>query len=185
VIYIAFNVSPAGKSNVYALDVSNGTKLWNHTTENLANIIVVDGGMVYASSELNGNIYCLDADSSIKIWSYPTEKLVDFVVVASGVICLVTTQEVGCIEYEPNSIIYALESTTIAPLSPLMIIVMLVVGVVTILAFDNLFTGREQEITVCSWLNNPESSELTIVFNRELTSQLNLMERKLECLFTS
>ena len=106
-IYIAFNVSPGGKSIVYAFDVSNGTKLWNHTTENLANIIVVDGGMVYASSDVNvnGNIYCLDADSGIKIWSYPTEKLVDFVVVASGVICLVTTEEVGCIEYEPNSII--------------------------------------------------------------------------------
>lgn len=57
--------------NIYCLNASTGTKIWNYTTGNTANSPTVVGNRVYVGS--NGDkIYCLDASTGASIWNYTT-----------------------------------------------------------------------------------------------------------------
>jgi outer membrane protein assembly factor BamB len=57
---------------VYALNATNGDKLWNYTTESSVDSSpAVVGGVVYIGSE-DGNVYALNAANGVQLWSYPT-----------------------------------------------------------------------------------------------------------------
>jgi outer membrane protein assembly factor BamB len=57
--------------NIYALNASDGTKLWNYTTVATAGTPVIANGNIYVNS--GGNLYCLNAFTGKKIWNYTTE----------------------------------------------------------------------------------------------------------------
>ena len=67
----------ASAGNVYALNATNGDKLWNYTTgSNVDSSPAVVDGVVYVGSG-NGNVYALNASSGAKLWIYTTNGWVD------------------------------------------------------------------------------------------------------------
>ena len=58
---------------VYALNATNGAKLWNYTIGGLGfeSSPAVVGGIVYIGSD-DGNVYALNATSGDKLWKYTT-----------------------------------------------------------------------------------------------------------------
>ena len=58
--------------NVYALNATTGTKLWNYTTGGaVASSPTVVNGTVYVGSDDN-NVYALNAATGAKLWNYAT-----------------------------------------------------------------------------------------------------------------
>jgi outer membrane protein assembly factor BamB len=72
--------------NVYALNATNGAKLWNYRTDGTvySSPAVVDS-VVYVGSE-DGNIYALNASSGVKLWSYHTNGYVESSPAVVGVV---------------------------------------------------------------------------------------------------
>jgi outer membrane protein assembly factor BamB len=93
-----------GDNNVYALNATTGTKVWNYTTDNWvqwSSPAVVDG-VVYVGSTDN-NVYALNATTGTKVWKYATSGAIfSSPAVAGGVVY------VGS---EDNNV-YALNATT-------------------------------------------------------------------------
>jgi outer membrane protein assembly factor BamB len=62
----------SGDYNVYCLNASTGTQIWNYTTgSRLLSSPAVAGGMVYIGS-WDCNVYCLNASTGTQIWNYTT-----------------------------------------------------------------------------------------------------------------
>jgi outer membrane protein assembly factor BamB len=133
---IAGNIFYIGAENtLYTLDAANGTKIWNFTTENPVVPAAGTDGYVYVGSSANNKseIYCLDASSGTIIWNYTSKRtygnvlcdaLVYRIVVSGGIVYGIFNQVVSNpYSHIPNSIIYALEPTTVAPPLPLTVIV--------------------------------------------------------------
>jgi len=58
--------------NVYSLNASTGTQIWDYTTGILVDSSpAVANGMVYVGS-FDGNVYSLNASTGALIWSYST-----------------------------------------------------------------------------------------------------------------
>ncbi|MGZ4848613.1 MAG: outer membrane protein assembly factor BamB family protein, partial [Halobacteriota archaeon] len=67
VVYVGSN-----DRNIYALDATNGAKLWSYTTGGpIASSPAVANRVVYVGSN-DRNIYALDATNGAKLWSYTT-----------------------------------------------------------------------------------------------------------------
>ena len=93
-----------GDNNVYALNATTGTKVWNYTTGNWVqwSSPAVVGGVVYVGSTDN-NVYALNATTGTKVWNYATSGAIfSSPAVAGGVVY------VGS---EDNNV-YALNATT-------------------------------------------------------------------------
>ena len=59
--------------NLYALNATDGMKLWNYSTGGpVESSPAVDNGIVYAGSS-NGSLYALNATNGDKIWSFSTD----------------------------------------------------------------------------------------------------------------
>ena len=59
--------------NIYALNASNGEKLWMHATDGpigYSSPAVVPDGIVYIGSS-DSSVYALNATNGDKLWSYP------------------------------------------------------------------------------------------------------------------
>ena len=63
-------------SNVYALNATTGTKLWNCATgDSVLSSPAVSNGVVYVGSNDN-NVYALNAATGAKLWNYATGSAV-------------------------------------------------------------------------------------------------------------
>jgi PGF-CTERM protein len=73
--------------NVYALNASTGTKLWNFTTgSGVPSSPAVANGVIYVGS-YDKNVYALNATTGAKIWNFTTGGHVDSSpAVANGVV---------------------------------------------------------------------------------------------------
>ncbi|TET28854.1 MAG: hypothetical protein E3J73_00245, partial [Candidatus Bathyarchaeum sp.] len=73
--------------NIYALDASTGTVIWNYTTgDDVASSPAVADGVVFVGSN-DKNLYALNASSGTLLWSYTTlEKVVSSPAVANGAV---------------------------------------------------------------------------------------------------
>jgi hypothetical protein len=69
--------------NVYCLDASTGTRIWNYTTDSpVSPSPAVSDGKVYVGS-WDHKVYCLDASTGAQVWNYTTD---DYVVSSSAVV---------------------------------------------------------------------------------------------------
>jgi hypothetical protein len=89
--------------NVYALNATTGTKIWNYPTgSTMYSSPAVADGVVYVGSD-DYNVYALNATTGTKIWNYPTgSTMYSSPAVADGVVY------VGSDDYN----VYALNATT-------------------------------------------------------------------------
>jgi outer membrane protein assembly factor BamB len=89
--------------NVYALNASNGAKLWSYTTGGQVDASpAVANGVVYVGSE-EENVYALNASTGAKLWSFATGNFfISSPTVANGVVYVGTD----------DGNLYALNATT-------------------------------------------------------------------------
>lgn len=134
---IAYGYVYVGSSDfdVYCLDASKGTQIWNYTTKaEVYSSPVVAGGCVLAGS-YDGNVYCLNATSGSEIWTYPAGVFSP--VNAAGSAGSPTTAG-GIIYVVGDGIIYALATPYASPSFPVIdiaLVVAVAVVVVTIAYF--------------------------------------------------
>lgn len=73
-------------SNLFALEASTGTALWNYASGWVWSSPAVVNGVVYFGS-FDNNVYALNANTGAKLWSYPTRGIVwSSPAVANGVV---------------------------------------------------------------------------------------------------
>ena len=67
----------SGDNNVYALNATTGTQIWNYTTNGPVNWAspAVAGGLTYVGSN-DQNVYALNATTGAKVWNYTTNGAV-------------------------------------------------------------------------------------------------------------
>jgi outer membrane protein assembly factor BamB len=79
-------IPPPEYGYIYALNASNGDKIWNYTTQGWVSSPAVEGGVVYFGSQ-DRKVYALDAASGSELWSYTTGGWVESVpAVVGGVV---------------------------------------------------------------------------------------------------
>jgi outer membrane protein assembly factor BamB len=128
---VAYGYVYVGSSDfdVYCLDASNGTQIWNYTTA--AEVYAppaVAGGCVLVGS-YDGNVYCLNASSGFEIWSYPAGVFSPVNAAGSAGSPAVAG---GVIYVVGNGVVYALAAPSTSPSFPLIVIALVVVAVAVV-----------------------------------------------------
>ena len=99
VVYVS-----SGSGKAYALQASNGAKLWSYLThDNLGSAPAVANGVVYLGST-DGNVYALKANTGALLWRYYTSDY--------GVGCSPTVVNGVVYIGADNDYVYALKATT-------------------------------------------------------------------------
>ncbi|RLB86597.1 MAG: hypothetical protein DRH26_17030 [Deltaproteobacteria bacterium] len=62
-----------GDTNIYCLNLSDGTEVWKYATGGaIVSKVAVVGDKLYVGS-LDGKVYCLDANAGTEIWTFATD----------------------------------------------------------------------------------------------------------------